>query len=57
MLGKLEAKIDLEKDVIKALKNQGFNIREETKKAIRDLLFEIAEDWVIRGIEPNIEFE
>ena len=61
MKAKIEVSYEFEPDVLESLKESGITteeqLKEEYKKALADSLFEIAEDWVLHNIEPNIEFE
>ena len=61
MKARIEVEQEWDDDVKVTLLEDDINTPEKQKEELQEFLeqslFEIAEDWVLRGVKPNIEFE
>ena len=52
---KLELELDYDESTLKELKEK--ITEEDYKEELTQMLFEVCEEWVLRGQQPDLEFE
>lgn len=57
MKAKIVSELEFDKDVLDIIVLDNENPIDATKDELEQSLFDMAEDWVLRGIKPTIEFE